>query len=1447
MTRRFSKKNNLFKKTALILVAVLLFTTTVSGFLSLADSDEEDPTGVFEDSTQPTGEPPGEPESELSPEPSAEPPPESEGEEPDAQLDGAELELADFEGDNNNESLYFMQGGVEEITLFGENTIMQSQGGSISGFLWDDGDDTLPTDWNGFQDAGEQPVAGFTVYLYNASDVEGYIALPAKGKIEANMPQPIAATITEYNGTYIFNDLGPGRYVVGLATGMAGDTEYLLPLVKTGQSVFKINWTTVPIMAFSDFLTITGTQAITGINAGLRLSRGDQTTGNLNKIWEAKEKSSISLDGRTWWVFRRETIGGDNYVLLVRQKEIAYAATYGTSANNNDYNNSQLRRDINSHYGNPDPNVYPTIKSIAVVPILGSHLAANINGRSEPTSELAGTQTQDIMFALSYYDAWEFNGKKDSPVDPIFHTIINPPEPNAPLRNHIYLRTSSTGGNVWGVDTSSITSTNPNGDRIRGNYSPLSSNASQVVAVWVCTTVRKQVTVNYVDENGQPIGSPSSTAYPVQFGESFSINMGNVPAINGYDFTTQWRAGSDPTLLDLPVSIKSVRNDADVYLVYKETQRYFVYDGPYPGGTYVGSYNWLEEAVDRCETGSQWTIVATEDDDDMTDSVSTAVLIPAGKNITLTSLGNVPYTIKQPMSGTRHFRVLGTLTVKNIILDGAETGGGLLIDNSTSPYYVSGTLFIEPGAAIQNCLTEHGNGGGLYVNGGAVTMNGGAIKNNRAETDLYDYKCNGGGVFMNSGIFIMNNGEISNNHALATGEMGHASGGGVYISFGGYPGIFKMFGGTISGNTASHTGGGISANYIGSNGILIVDGGYINGNEAFVSGGGVSVGAFSELLFIKGQINENKAVLGCGVSINNNSSLKMKGGEICNNKSTAPNIRAYGGGVEVGFQCTFTMEAGIISSNEASEGGGVELNTGGTFIMKAGHISGNKASRYGGGVEVSSESSFIMEAGTINGNEAPDGGGVAIRNNSSVTMKGGDIRDNKTTSAGTQSGGGVWIVSGSVFTMEAGRISGNQANYGGGVYVDGNSNGFNMGTVDNSAPAPEIISNKALVDGGGIWTAAYSKLQIASNAVFGILGTASANTASPAPDLWTAQADYTASFQTRYTAPVGIYSPWGQSYSTSAGHPVNNYDINVISHTVTVKYVDDQTPAGQLDSDPPNQVYSKTYRVGDGASFKLDGVGDRFIPEIEDYIFIDWGINSPATLQGNTTVVMPSVTATTDIYLIYLLIPKTTLTVSNQVEGHYALRDKSWEFTVYFLDDQDVPMAMGTEFDFTITNNGSGSSSQTGTLTLGSGGSNTFYLKHDQQIVFDDVPLAAKIRIVEKTADYYDTSYIDSADPTATPVADYDTGGSGNQIPAMLLMSENRSFAFTNTMQDITDSGLDMSAMNILGLSLFAGSAGLTYLVPAHMVRKMRRNSKWDQMICSHQEYQAFMSSEDLV
>jgi protocatechuate 3,4-dioxygenase beta subunit len=111
----------------------------------------------------------------------------------------------------------------------------------------------LDLNFNGIQDAGEPPVGGVTVTLYNASGTA------------------IKSTVTDDNGAYVFADLDPGVYSVGFSNypviSYAGTTYTLVP---TTQNVSGETANTNSDVDYkdSDFDPITGLTAPIALTAG---------------------------------------------------------------------------------------------------------------------------------------------------------------------------------------------------------------------------------------------------------------------------------------------------------------------------------------------------------------------------------------------------------------------------------------------------------------------------------------------------------------------------------------------------------------------------------------------------------------------------------------------------------------------------------------------------------------------------------------------------------------------------------------------------------------------------------------------------------------------------------------------------------------------------------------------------------------------------------------------------------------------------------------------------------------------------------------------------------------------------------------------------------------------------------------------------------------------------
>ncbi|MCM1144851.1 MAG: Ig-like domain-containing protein [Blautia sp.] len=173
-------------------------------------------------------------------------------------------------------------------------------------------------------------------------------------------------------------------------------------------------------------------------------------------------------------------------------------------------------------------------------------------------------------------------------------------------------------------------------------------------------------------------------------------------------------------------------------------------------------------------------------------------------------------------------------------------GGGVEVNCDTTPY--SRAQFGMAGGSIENC--EAVDGGGIYVNIGMVALQGGEITGNRAtgenagssasgesagEQRAGAHRTGGGGVYIagksgsaQTAAVLLQGCRIAGNTAgngggiLVLGEgasllqmvsgtiEGNAAenGGGVSI----LRGNLKLFGGTVTGNTASSYGGGILGN-----------------------------------------------------------------------------------------------------------------------------------------------------------------------------------------------------------------------------------------------------------------------------------------------------------------------------------------------------------------------------------------------------------------------------------------------------------------------------------------------------------------------------------------------------------------------------------------------------------------------------------------------------------
>ncbi len=313
---------------------------------------------------------------------------------------------------------------------------------------------------------------------------------------------------------------------------------------------------------------------------------------------------------------------------------------------------------------------------------------------------------------------------------------------------------------------------------------------------------------------------------------------------------------------------------------------------------------------------------------------------------------------------------------------------------------------------------------------------------------------------------------------------------------------------TFSGDYVLYGANGQATIFVEESGILTIDGITVS-HKTGESGVGIFIGSKpttkptedGTVIIKSGSVSGNSNGI-----FNNKGTLRIEGGTISNNNDS---------GVFCSTAGIMYMSGGRIVNNQAAYGGGIITN--GPLFISGGEISGNTATIHGGGIYAGMDPAVVtMTGGTITNNTAGSyGGGVVLGGNASMTMSAGTISFN--TAGGF---GGGFIVSNSTLVMSGGSINGNQASDGGGLFV-------NSGATFTTSGSVSITNNKAVAadgEGGGIYTQAYTNLNLSSQTYFG--GNSAYRAFNPPANADTSYPNI------RYL------------HLSVATHPLNNYDIN---------------------------------------------------------------------------------------------------------------------------------------------------------------------------------------------------------------------------------------------------------------------------------------------------------------
>jgi len=220
---------------------------------------------------------------------------------------------------------------------------------SISGVLWIDANE------DGIYDSGEQPLANYPVYLYVESDTDN----------------AVDTATTDADGKYLFEDISPGRYVVGIKAEENG-TEYLLPLVGV-QNNNKFYFTPDYSKVISNPIDIVEDSVVEDISAAMRNRPGIQSMAAYTI-----DISSPAASG-TGWAFASGVL------------------TFNTTANSNTYTitgTTTTNRIV-------VPTGVTTSITLSDASITNSSVSPfQLNGSANVTLTLTGTNTISCTYTL---------------------------------------------------------------------------------------------------------------------------------------------------------------------------------------------------------------------------------------------------------------------------------------------------------------------------------------------------------------------------------------------------------------------------------------------------------------------------------------------------------------------------------------------------------------------------------------------------------------------------------------------------------------------------------------------------------------------------------------------------------------------------------------------------------------------------------------------------------------------------------------------------------------------------------------------------------------------------------------------------------------------------------------------------------------------------------------
>ena len=1255
--------SNTYKKLLILLLALTVVLGTIHATLAeetenlsmatelsmTTEATEATEATESESSSDERGEswqPVSEGEAEINPEPS----------------DTAEVESAD-ESEPSGEP----EPATEHTQETAESTEKESR--SISGSIWNE---------------NEIPIADYPVFLYLADDLAAYNQILEEEQVDEQFPEPFQSTLTKSDGTYRFDDLEPGNYIVAISPYFVNDEEYMLPTAITDYNKFAADDLNESFMAYTEVISLNEAQSAENINAIFMLPINDNEIPleEIKAPEQPVEEESEEIDDGEPPVEEEEAEAEDNEETVDEETEEdneedeeELGETEETGEEEADDEETEEIEEIeeipeivdisgflwidSNENGLYDDDEQPLPKypvyiyawdtlTIALGVTLTNSDGTYVFEDLEPASYVLGLASETVN-GEKYLPPMEITGENKFAVDwesdPLtaYTEIIelgagqDAENINAGLTPMPMMKMMAMAGNLYTIDLATV-ATVKNGPG------------------WSHSVISSVDTVTFNNAaGGNEYNIVMSGTGTSQKNIVINSDVDNItvrydgPNINGYKYNTtppSWHpftsnitinGGENNTVIfdrvvslsNSTVEIKSGANNTAV-----------IFDGVSHADTSSGLNGGL--------IASSFTI---------NNNGANTTVIYDGVNIRHSTFNHNTGTATMYLRGTNNFTLSGTYapyfnnklaanTNLNLILSGSATASSgffevpetavLTIESESGPGSENGSLSItcnRSSAVIGSpgVFNSIGNGGKIIINGGTLTLT-----QNGADGAVI------GGGKNHTGDVTINGGKLT---LTQNGAGGAAIGGGS-----GNSGTVTINGGTINAELKSGDGAVIGGGY-GTNGVgyVTINGGTINakceygGRGAGIGGGGNAPGY---------------------VTITNG-----------NITASASNGAGIGNGAGTGLQSAgaVTIKNGVIKTHSAA----------------------------GAGV------------GTGGGNGTPN------------------VMPNVKPKLNICHNADILAFSKGQFNP-LGGIHGDGANLGDAHFVT-------LHIYYKFAPTTDKLM---IVYADGDRTA---PLRVATIPyAFTMFSYTTGTTASRNDNIFVG--DYSGGMTqlvrkcTHPTICGGAYNPVIHSVNGMGGYMTDegatNVDYQWVMYGEGAGYsVHFEVEENHVDMSG-NTIASFTKVIAVGTAYNGTPLTPPDISGDYTYKGYKWTQWTPsdALQQGNPSI--PSVTAPAKVYFVYSESVDVDVTISKQTDGPFADKTKSFAFKVYIPDKVGV----------TVNCVGSGAPPG-GALTFDAYGEATFNLKHGQEITLKNIPSNVKIQVTEMTDGNYDVSFKDSLEP----------------------------------------------------------------------------------------------------